>query len=543
MQETQPTVKQFKQVLLWPVQLVKKNGVHESGTYWDMVRCENETSEWKEVPDEFMDNGSLSEASYQHFVSYAPFAQRFLYGEGYADSNKAEYQEEPVHIFYRNDIRNIEVQIDSNSKPILLVVPQCTLFFFYDVEIAILCLEVEGKDLPLDTVMDLQYYFGRSYPGYWDENGDAVKCPRRVSLLDKAGEVLAVSDYQDKKKFLKYTKDTRTVRDADHWRYLMHPLVQHYAPEPTENRYRKVGYRRIPVMSYIAVDDVWQLSRADMVRLGMLKPAGDSNQLPFSNHFLDGFEEKYCYDRYWDQGLKDDRLSTRFIFSEQGMVIIGSDNNKAFTDAHKGILNDFNSTFLMQFLIAHFQKASMLMTSDKLVHAICELDYNSNESVKQFENDIKEVKESFLRFTHRYWFKEVANQTLNKEVFYMMHEHNHSQELFEKTRMRIIDMQDYLEKEELQVQSNTVVRLTIVSMFGLISTITIGILDIDLLHIESASSQHKMAYFTMMFIFITIVMFYTVIKSKHLSYFIDDFANNKPKTRDQMKKLFSIVGL
>ncbi len=76
----------------------------------------------------------------------------------------------------------------------------------------------------------------------------------------------------------------------------------------------------------------------------------------------------------------------------------------------RGVLAQFRHQHFLLFLIAHFQKASLLMFSDQLVEALKRLDIRSTPSVKQFKRVIRASFERFLRFTHRYWFHEISEQ-------------------------------------------------------------------------------------------------------------------------------------
>jgi hypothetical protein len=54
-------------------------------------------------------------------------------------------------------------------------------------------------------------------------------------------------------------------------------------------------------MSYVSLDEKTRLTRGDLVRLGLVTPPGDARKLPFSDRFLEDFEHRYCYDRYWEE--------------------------------------------------------------------------------------------------------------------------------------------------------------------------------------------------------------------------------------------------
>jgi len=112
--------------------------------------------------------------------------------------------------------------------------------------------------------------------------------------------------------------------------------------------------------------------------------------------------------------------------------------------------------------------------------------------------------------------------------------------LFEKTRRRIMDMAEYLEGEEIKRQADTVVRLTVVTILGLIGTMTTGLLGMNLIDLTQASTLEKLAYFSIVFIPVSLLTFYTVIKSRRLSLFLDALSNEGSSLRYKLAKLRSV---
>ena len=78
-----PRVQQFRQVLLWPLQLMP---VQESAKPpWEILRDMGAASPWREVVDEYTGAAEgFHERHYHEFVAFLPYVQRFLYGEGRA---------------------------------------------------------------------------------------------------------------------------------------------------------------------------------------------------------------------------------------------------------------------------------------------------------------------------------------------------------------------------------------------------------------------------------------------------------------------------
>ena len=94
-------------------------------------------------------------------------------------------------------------------------------------------------------------------------------------------------------------------------------------------------------------------------------------------------------------------------------------------------------------------------------------------------------------------------------------------QLFAETREEIDDMSRYLERDGLRRQANTVVRLTVVTTFGLIGTVATGFLGMNLIAAADQPLLAKIAYFLAVFIPVMALAFYTIVKSKRLSDFLD----------------------
>lgn len=540
---TPPRAAKFRQTVLWPVQLIVNEDNHQIHKHWEYLNTAASNTPWKAISDEFSSASSrLSEARYKEFVTFMPFAQRFLYGEGKHGEETGGYGESPIHIFSREDIAEVRLTFEQLAEPIVLKIAHVDLYFFFDIDVAILAVEITGEDLAIHDVMDILFRFGRTYPSYWHKNGNGGHCAQRVEWLNHQGNVVATSDYEKKHRYLEFVKQHHVPCVSSHWEYLMQPLVQHFSDDEGTLRYREIEYQRMPLMSYLAFDDISKLTRADMVRLGLGTRPGDSNKLPYTEEFLADFETRYCYDRYWDIDQEDEWHSTRFMCTGQNFFAIGSDQHSSFTDEQIGIISQYKNQHFLLFLIAHFQKAALLMLSDRLVQAISRLDIDDPDSIKGFRLNIRHTMEVFLRFTHRYWFEAVSDQAVSRDIFSMMRNQLETQDLYERTRKRIMDMAEYLEGEEIRRQADTVVRLTVVTILGLIGTMTSGLLGMNLLDLTSISMPSKIMYFLAVFIPVTILTFYTVVKSRRLSLFLDALSNeriNKKSTLHVLRNVWS----
>jgi hypothetical protein len=106
--------------------------------------------------------------------------------------------------------------------------------------------------------------------------------------------------------------------------------------------------------------------------------------------------------------------------------------------------------------------------------------------------------------------------------------------LYDELKERHADMNSYLESDSLRRQANTVVRLTVVTLFGLIGTITTGFLGMNLLAQADAPMWRKLLWFGVVFGLTTWLTVYTMVKSKRLSDFIDALSDERSSFRAKL---------
>jgi hypothetical protein len=291
-------------------------------------------------------------------------------------------------------------------------------------------------------------------------------------------------------------------------------------------------------MGYLAVDEPRQISRNDFVRLGLVVGASDGETLPYSDRHIADFEERYCYDRFWcDVGAAP---NTRYLCCGHALIVVGDARSAYFVNDDQGVLAQFRHQHFLLFLIAHFQKATLLMFSDRLVEALKQLEIASPESVKRFKRAIRGNFEIFLRFTHRYWFHDISDQAQAKSLFRLCVNHLQLDPLFIEVRDEIREMNQYLDTDSLRRQANTVVRLTVVTTFGLIGTVTTGFLGMNLIAAADASLIEKLVYFTVVFVPTVALTFYSIARSRRLSDFLDALSDEEMPVRGKLASLADV---
>ena len=194
----------------------------------------------------------------------------------------------------------------------------------------------------------------------------------------------------------------------------------------------------------------------------------------------------------------------------------------------------------MLFLIAHFQKATLLMVSDQLAEALTALDVSRPESIKRFKRQIRMSYVSFLGFTHRYWFHEVSEQAHVKALFHLCTRHLQIDSVYEEVKERIRDMNSYLDADALRRQANTVVRLTVVTTFGLIGTVTTGFLGMNLLAAADAPLTQRAVVFLIVLVLTVALTMFTIGKSKRLSDFLDVVSDERLSGWIKLKSFLAV---
>jgi hypothetical protein len=328
---------------------------------------------------------------------------------------------------------------------------------------------------------------------------------------------------------------------AAHWEYLLSPLVLPHSDKPGLLRYRQLEYYRMPYMAFFAMENATALTRGDLIRMGIGNEPGPSSELPYSESYLTEFEERFCYDRYCDARLGTALAAgTRFMCTGHTLVVVGQAKDRFFMNGDGGFLARFRHQHFLLFLVAHFQKAALHMFSDRLVATVSRLDIKDVEANRIFRRDIREALENFLRFEHRYWFHEISNQAQARELFKLARQHLDLDILYREIREELQDMGNFLEVEAMRRQNETVVRLTVVTTFGLVGTVTTGFLGMNILAWAEQPPDWRIAVFAVILLATSALTLYTVIKSRRLSEFLEVLSDEQSGWRAKAKALRNV---
>jgi hypothetical protein len=539
-QNASPIVRHFRQILLWPLQIMHAR-VREPhiSKYWELLEAMGDRCPWREVDDEFGDPDDFQERHYKEFITFLPYVQRFLYGEGTGREGRSGYGKSPIRVYRRRDIARMRVVLDERTPPLLFQVAHVDLHFFYDLDIIILAVEFFANDVPLLLAEDVLFKVGRAYPAFWEANGQGGQCPYRVEWLSATGEVLAASDYENRRKYLQFVCRHRSPNVAAHWEYLLRPLALFHSDREGVIRYRQIEYHRMPLLAYLSFNDPQALTRGDFARLALVAKAGPSDTLPYSETELTHFEWQYCYDKFWDPS--NPALSSRYLCCGHAFVVVGKAGERFFADPETGLLGQFRHQYFLVNLIAHFHKATLMLFSEWLVMAISQLDIRDTDSVKAFKREIRRIMETFLRFTHRYWFHEVSNQAQARDLFRLLIGHLDTDRIYQDVSAAVKEMNQYLDSDGLRRQANTVVRLTVVTTLGLIATVATGFLGMNIFDETNDPAWLKLLILAGVLVPSVLLVIYAVTKSKALSDFLEALSDERLGWRDKFGVLFRVL--
>jgi hypothetical protein len=455
--------------------------------------------------------------------------QRFLYGSSVGRDRRQD-GEASIRIYRRSDIARVRNTYGDGAS-VEFEVAHVDLYFFVDVDVAVVAFEMHADDLPLERVQDTLFRFGRAYPRFWDRDDHGGNCLHRVEWLDREGAVLAASDYDDRRKYLRHVGQHRSPCVAAHWEYLLSPLTQPDSGEAAPLHFRQLEYYRMPFMVFLALDEPTVLGRSDFVRLALCTQSGAPGEMPFSPASLERFEAEYCEDRYWGRGAAGGATNTRILVSGRVLALIGRHADPFFTGASTGLLGQFRHQIFLLFLIAHFHRAALLSMSDQLAVAMNRLVVGETESVKRFKRAIRLAMEHFLRFTHRYWFHEVSDQDLARGLFRRLREHLDNETLYEEVRKEMLDMSGYLDSDSMRRQANTVLRLTVVTIFAMIATIGTGFLGMNLIAAADRPFVWRLVFFLVVLVITGGVTVFTIVRSKRLADLLDALSDERISAR------------
>ena len=122
-------VRHFRQSLLWPLHLMPREGSvgKQAGHLpWERLLAWTlgSTQPWRAVADEYTgETSGFHERHYNEFITFLPYVQRFLYGDGTARGGRGRTGgASSMQVLRRDDVRQVRLTLREGDAPVLLAV-------------------------------------------------------------------------------------------------------------------------------------------------------------------------------------------------------------------------------------------------------------------------------------------------------------------------------------------------------------------------------------------------------------------------------------
>ena len=268
-----PQVRHLRQVLLWPLRLMPlPAGTGERP--WELL-----TPNWREEVDEYTgDAEDFHERHYNEFVTFLPYVQRFLYGEGAPRAARrrggrlADAGVPPPRRGARCAWCRARATRRSRWTSCMSTCTSSTTSTWC-------CSTWRSAPTTCRWRRRRTCCTASAAPTRpaGTRTGQALHCmAERASGWAPTARCWRAPTRSDRDAFLAHVAEHRAPRIAAHWAFLLEPLVSDHSGRPGALRFRQIEYYRMPMMAYLALDDPRALTRNDFVRLGLVTaaPAG-----------------------------------------------------------------------------------------------------------------------------------------------------------------------------------------------------------------------------------------------------------------------------
>jgi hypothetical protein len=103
-------------------------------------------------------------------------------------------------------------------------------------------------------------------------------------------------------------------------------------------------------------------------------------------------------------------------------------------------------------------------------------------------------------------------------------------------------MSHYLDSDGLRRQANSVVRLTVVTIFGMAGSLATAFIGADMLVAEAVSPGPRTFYFLLVLLLSLAIVVVTVLKSKRLADFLEALSDERLPTRHKLGAFLRVWG-
>jgi len=465
--ENEINVDLFHEILIWPFRILGPQPDKDHEKPEDKVKRYvaqlTATGKWKETGGVYeLDTGVGKATKYAEFMYFYPFIREILYGKTLA-------------VLERTDVSAVEVDyLQAKLKSIRrarLSVLRVNLYVTH-FEVGILVVELKDEKLPLDDVLAIQDQFRRVYPPYWKETL-AGHCPNRVQWYQQATAAGPESDYTSMATHLDFTRQTKKSPMAAHWAWMVEPLVAEEDEETVRNGTKdgklyleQLQDERMPLMCYLAMDDPQKVGKGDQVRLCFCDGPGDW-VLPYASDFLKTFQERFCYDRFWQ--LEQEYMTSRIFCCGYNFTVMGKSDPEFFLDDKSGMLAHFRHHYLHLGIVAHLHRAVLLVFSDRLSEAM-----QQKNDITDFNRRVQEIQKDLAEFMSGVWFFSVSSHMQGQDLFQAWSDHLGNRRLFEDVMQEVQTVGEILGTNLNETRNKATLWLTQVATIGVALGVFIG---------------------------------------------------------------------
>lgn len=436
-------IKNFNPILIWPLGLnVKASSPDEVIKNILLHLADN----WEEVSDLFgTPSPEKPDVNYSSFVYFHPFVQEFLF-------SNVELSKRPVRVLrrklskkeltveYQQSITKFSEDKEFEKHQFTFDINDIYLYLF-DTNIALLVTDLKSPENPmvkrfisekkiveselnLYDVETIQDGIRRVYAPYL-QKADNSNVTTGGTLVDIF--IDTPHTQYDFNKYIQWVQEHKTAPMHPFWADLIAPFTLMKKNEQNMLSVHHLLDDRQILLSHIGGGEPKNLTKGDFVRLGFADNAGSSDTLPYGEKFLENFEDKYCYDRFWDlNAVGGYPKDTRYLVSEYCFISTGNSANSFFTGK---LYDDMRFIYTNMIIIAAMQKASLLAFEKRISEIVRNL--KNNQQKEKFIQDVEKLNIDFIEFTTRYWINEVTNQEQGKELFSLFQNHNKINELYD----------------------------------------------------------------------------------------------------------------
>lgn len=528
-------VKRFGQIFIWPLSLdfsVRDGLADERDVLAALDKVASEfarSKHWEHIPDLANHAPSFDGAKPEidQLQSYAErvYFHEFIHSSLFSTNSNA--RPSPISLFRRHGKYDLEIVLAENpygKLPRLKITMRVVRLnvYLYSSGAAALVMELdsgttgegmrlEGADgetrqLTLADVQRLNDLTRRVYPPYFYGErapalvAESVTFKLRDGFTADDGGLNGAADKTDPLRNAKNARDhldeQRTPGVFQLWQDVVWPLHIKGMPRPAQPltinypSFRQVVDERMPLMSFVSLEQkpgkngeaeaLYQISRADWVRLCYADGPGSKDIYPYAPDFLKDFEKECCYDRFFPTREDSDSKSSRILNCGYHFCIVGSGSFMDDTLQHH-----FRRHYFQIGLAVNMEIASLLSASGRVTAAVRQMVHEGGTPAARahFEDTMQIIERDFLEYVHLYRFTGMSNQVQPTELLEQWQKQLRMETLFSDVRTEIDTANQFILATEQTKAADSAARLNVIVILGVVLSLAFGFMGMNVLFV------------------------------------------------------------